>query len=158
MVWLETKGSCSGKLLFGLCLMQAGYCAANDAGLAWTRISSNFVPINSSTVHPWDSLTLSPVLSPAISARRGCDMGTQREHEAVCAVPLLTQLDPWAYWRQLCAAKINGAYVNTENFPAEPRSPRRESNCSAMLELWLSLSCSPSHTGLARGQSSIWPM
>lgn len=92
------------------------------------------------------SLTPSTGLSPAITARRGCDTDTQREHRAVCAVPLLTQLDPWSYWRQHCAAKINGAHVNTENFPAELGSPRRESNCSAMLELWLSPSCSPSHT------------
>lgn len=95
---------------------------------------------------------------PAIPARRGCDTGTQWEHEAVSAVPLLTQLDPWGCWRQLCAAKINGAHVSTANFPAELGSPRRESSCSAMLELWLSPSCSPSHIGLARGQSSIWPM
>lgn len=47
----------------------------------------------------------------------------------------MMQLDPCDCWRQCCAAKINGARVNTEKFPAELGSPGRESSCSAMSEL-----------------------
>lgn len=138
--------------------MQAGCCAANEAGLTSARIKSDFVAIIPSTAHPWGSLTPSIGLSPPSTARRGHDTGTQWGHGAVCAVPLQTQLDPRSCWRQHCAAKINGAHVNTENFPAELGSPRRELNCSAMLDLWQPPSRSPSRIGLARGQSSSCPM
>lgn len=155
---IGSRGELRWQIAIRLCLTQAGCCAGNEAGIATTRIKSDFVAMAPSAVHPWGSLTPSIGLSPPSTARRGCDTGTQRGCGAECAVPLPTQLDPPSCWNQRCAAKINGAHVNTENFPAELGSPGRESNCSAMLELWPPPSCSPSRIGLAGGQSSSCPI
>lgn len=155
---IGSQGELQWQIAIRLCLMQAACCAANEAGLASARIKSDFASIVTSTAHAWGSLTPSIRLSPPSTARRDRDTGTQWGRRAVCAAPLLMQLDLQGCWRQHCAAKINGARVNTENFPAEPGSPGRESNCSAMLELWRTPSHLPSRIGLARGQSSSCTM
>lgn len=155
---IGSQGELRGQIAVLLCLMQLRRCAANEAGLTSTRIKSDFVAIVPSAALPWGSPAPSVGLSPPRRARRGCDTGTQCGHGAVCAAPLLTQLDPRGCRTQRCAAKINGAHVNTEKFPAEPGSPGRELNYSAMLKPWRPPSRSPSRIRLACGQSSSCPM
>lgn len=95
---IGNQGELHWQITIWLPLIQAGCCAANEAELALARVKSDFVIIIPSTAHPWGSLT--PLLNCTLPAQPGDTMALVHSRTpAVCAVPLLTQLDPWGCWR-----------------------------------------------------------